>query len=70
MATTLTATKWFEDKAFEWEAHDASGYRMGVLILDNEGTWYAQDLKANFERFETGTDGERMRAAIEWLEAR
>ena len=68
--TNLTEAKWFEGQAYEWNAIDADGFRIGTLILDNEGTWYAQDLKADFERFETGTDAERKAAAIAWLEAR
>lgn len=67
--TQLTATKWFQGEAFEWEVR-ANGHRIGNVIKDNEGTWYAQDRKANFERFETGSDATRKQAAIAWLEAR
>ncbi len=60
---------YFEGAAYEWVA-EGDGRRLGKLILDNQGTWYAQANNADFERFETGTDEERKAAAIEWLKAR
>jgi hypothetical protein len=66
-------TKSHEGVAYEWDAIDTAhnAYkRVGTVLRDNEGTWYAQDLKANFQRFETGTEAEREQAAKDWLDAR
>jgi hypothetical protein len=62
---SFTETMSVDGVACEWEVRE-DGRKLGKILQDSEGTFYAQAPNADYQMFETGGSD----AAIEWLKSR